>query len=105
MAASWTTRPRHHAVEASSVVPALLVLAAGGVGALLAYLMEWGSYDTFAAIPVAIGLVLVSIPLLRRASALEVDKRIAQLLWIVLPVKLVSSLVRYAVTFGLYDGQ
>src|SRR5690606_1224274 len=75
------------------------------VTGLMAYLMEYGSYDTWAAIPVGIGLVALSVPMVRRAAALETDRRIAKLLWWALALKLFSALPRYVVAFGLYDGQ
>ncbi len=42
-----------------------------GVGAIvgtMSWLMEHGSYDTWAAIPVAVGLLAISVPMLRRAA-------------------------------------
>jgi hypothetical protein len=76
-----------------------------GVAGLMAYLMEYGSYDTWAAIPVGIGLAAVSVPMIRRAAALETDSRIARLLWWAFALKVLSALPRYVVAFGLYDGQ
>jgi hypothetical protein len=71
----------------------------------MAWLMEHRSYDAWASIPVAIGLVAVSLPLLRRASVLEADRRIGRLLWWAFGLKLVSAIPRYVVAFGVYDGQ
>jgi hypothetical protein len=84
--------------------PALLLGAVAVVAALMAYLMEHGSYDTWAAIPVALGLGAISVPLLRRARAYETDARVARLLWWALGLKMVASLARYAVAFDVYDG-
>lgn len=89
----------------SSVASALVLLVIAGVTGLMAYLMENGSYDTWAAIPVGIGLVFLSVPLVRRATAIETDTRIARLLWWALVLKLLSGLPRYVVAFGVYDGQ
>lgn len=86
---------------------AVLVLAVGGVAAVagtMAHLMENGSYDTWAAIPVVIALLWISVPMLRRAAAQEVDPRIARLFWWALGLKLVASMARYAVAFDVYDG-
>lgn len=89
----------------TSVTPSLLVIAAvAGVAGLMAWLMEHGSYDTWAAIPVAIGLAAISVPMLRRAAALESDIRTARLLWLAFVLKLLGALPRYAVEFAVYDG-
>lgn len=97
--------PRRPRVTPSSAATALVLVAIGGVTGLMAYLMEHGSYDTWAAIPVGIGLVAVSVPMVRRAMALETDRRIAQLLKWALALKLLSALPRYVVAFDVYDGQ
>lgn len=85
-------------------LPILLVLAVGAVAAGFAWLMENRSYDTWAVIPVAVGLVAISVPLLRRAAANEADPRIGQLLWWALGLKLLAAVPRYVVAFGVYDG-
>jgi hypothetical protein len=95
-----TPSPQGHPVAPAAVV----VLAVGMIAGTMAWLMEHGSYDTWAAIPVALGLAFVSYPMLRRAAALEVDPRIGRLLWWALGLKLVASMVRYAVAFDVYDG-
>lgn len=86
-------------------VPLLLVAAVGLIVGTMTYLMERGSYSTFAAIPVAVGLVAVSVPMLRQAARWEADVRIARLLWLAFAAKMVAALPRYVVAFGLYDGQ
>ena len=96
---------RRRGLAASRVIPGLLVLAVAGVTGLMSWLMEHGSYDTWAAIPVVIGLLLISVPLLRHAASIEADPRIARLLWWAFGLKLLGALPRYAVAFGLYDGQ
>jgi hypothetical protein len=85
-------------------VPLGLVTGVGLTSCVLAWLMEHGSYDMFAAALVLIALVAISVPLLRRAIRLEVEPRIARLLWLALGCKLAAAIVRYAVAFGLYDG-
>src|SRR5687768_18567515 len=67
--------------------------------------MEHGSYGSYAAIVVAIGLGVISFPLLRRAARAEVDAAAARLIWIAFGCKMLSTVARYAVNFGLYDGQ
>lgn len=85
-------------------VPIALVAGVGSIATMEAWLMEHGSYSSFAAILVAIGLVGVSVPMLRRAAAQESDPRIARMLWIAFACKLVAVVPRYVVAFGLYDG-
>lgn len=85
-------------------VPIALVASVAVVVGSVTWLMEHGSYDAFAGILVAVALVAISVPLLRWASRSEVDPQIARLLWIALAFKLLSALPRYAVAFGLYDG-
>lgn len=83
----------------------IVLLLIAGITGSMAYLMENGSYDTWAAIPVGIGLAFLSVPMVRRAAAVETDGRIARLLWWALVLKLLSALPRYVVAFGVYDGQ
>jgi hypothetical protein len=82
-----------------------LVAAVGVVVGTVSWLMEHGSYETFAAILVLLALVAISLPLLRRAAALEADPRVAQILWFAFCVKLLAVVPRYVVAFGVYDGQ
>jgi hypothetical protein len=86
---------------ASWLVVGVVGLVAGG----MAWLMEHRSYDVWAAIPVAIGLIVVSVPLLRRAAGIETDRRIATLLWWAFGLKLLAAIPRYIVAFDVYDGQ
>jgi hypothetical protein len=93
--------------RARLVVPWLPIALIAGVGTIVGsvtWLMEHGSYNVYAGILVALALVAVSVPLLRRAIRYESDPRIARLLWLALCCKLLASLARYAVAFGLYDG-
>ena len=95
-------RPR---LEQSQIIPVALVAGVGGIVGTMSWLMEHGSYDTWAAIPVAIGLLAISVPMLRRAVTIEADPRIARLLWWAFGLKVLGALPRYAVAFGTYDGQ
>lgn len=94
----WLEEPR-------AISSAVLLVAVAGIAGTMAWLMEHGSYDTWAAIPVALGLILVSIPMLRRAVILEDDPIIARLLWWAFSLKLLAALPRYVVAFDVYDGQ
>jgi hypothetical protein len=90
------------------IVPWLPITLVAGVGLIVGsvtWLMEHGSYGSFAAILVALALIAISTPLLRRASRFEADPRVARLLWIAFCCKLLAALPRYVVTFGLYDGK
>lgn len=92
--------------EGSDAVVLPVVLGAVALTAgTMTWLMEHGSYDTWAAIPTVIGLVLISVPLLRKAAAVEADPRIARLLWLAFCLKLFAALPRYVVAFDVYDGQ
>jgi hypothetical protein len=91
--------------EGEQALYAVLVGVVAVVVAAVAWLMEHGSYNSFAAILVGVGIVFISVPLLRRAAALEADPRIARFLWVAFGIKLLSALPRYAVAFDLYDGK
>lgn len=82
----------------------LALVVVGVIAAGLAWAMENRSYDTWAVFPVAVGLIVVSIPLLRRAAGAEADERIAKLLWWALGLKLLAAVPRYIVAFDVYDG-
>lgn len=90
--------------DAPSVLTVALVAAVAVVVGVMTWLMEYGSYDTWAAFPVAIGLVVITVPMMRRAVAHEADTWIARLFWWALGLKLAASLARYAVAFDVYDG-
>lgn len=103
-----TARPlRRLRLDGAARLRVLQVLAVAGVGAIaaaLAWAMENRSYDFWATFPVAVGLVVLSVPLLRRAAAAEHDPRIAKLLWWAFGLKLLAAVPRYVVAFDLYDG-
>ncbi|MEO7428673.1 MAG: hypothetical protein ABIY48_04740 [Acidimicrobiales bacterium] len=86
-------------------MPIALVAAVAGIVGTVSWLMEHRSYASWAAVLVAVSLVTISIPLLRRAARYEADARIARLLWIAFACKLLVALPRYVVAFGLYDGK
>jgi hypothetical protein len=102
---SFLERPRWARLGGVRWIPIGLVAAVGTVVGSVTWLMEHGSYDTYASIIVGVALAAISIPMLRRAAANENDPRIARLLWIAFCAKLLAALPRYAVAFGLYDGR
>ena len=77
----------------------------GAIVGAVTYLMEHGSYGSYAAILVAVGLGAVSVPMLRRAARAEATPQMARLVWTAFAFKMTATLARYAVNFGLYDGQ
>jgi hypothetical protein len=97
---AWRSR-----LAALSGLQVALVASVGVIVGSVTFLMEHGSYGSFAAIFVALALGAVSAPMLRAAARLEADPQIARLLWIAFACKLLAALPRYAVAFGLYDGQ
>jgi hypothetical protein len=62
------------------------------------------SYDVTGAFVVTPILLIITLPLLRRVAQNEVDPRMRRLLMIALIMKLVGSIVRYAVIFEVYAG-
>ena len=86
------------------VTLATLIVISGVAGAI-AWLMEHGTYDSWAGILTGLVLVAISVPLLRYAAGRETDHRIATLLYWAFALKLLSALPRYVVAFGVYDGQ
>ncbi|MGH9085908.1 MAG: hypothetical protein ACRDYW_10680 [Acidimicrobiales bacterium] len=96
------SRTRRSALPWTSIT---LVALVGGVVGVITWLMEHGSYDIFAGIIVGMVLIAGSLPLLRRAADLEVDARMARLVWLAFACKLLAAIPRYMVAFGLYDGQ
>lgn len=85
--------------------PEAVVLAAVGAVSLAAFwAMGRTSYDIWGGLVVATVLVVLNVPLLRRAAASIEDRRVAALLPWAFGAKLVGSVVRYAVIFAVYDG-
>jgi hypothetical protein len=95
---------RAGAVQPTAAVWAAAVAAAAAGGVALAWFMEHRPYDTWAAGPVLAALVILNVPLLRRAARAEVDPRIANLLWWAFGLKMLASVPRYIIAFDLYDG-
>ncbi len=85
-------------------------VATGGVVAVTAYsgFVAWSadhvSYDTWAALVVLPLLVLVSLPLLRRAGRRDPDPRFYSLLVTAFVIKGFATVARYLMAFVLYDG-
>ena len=87
----------------SPVASGLAVTAVGGYAAITVWALARLSYDVSGAFLIGPLLVLVSVPLLKRVAdgAPELTLR---LLLMALVAKLLSSLVRYAQLYVLYDG-
>ena len=83
-------------------IPGLVVV--GLYMALLSWAVEHSDYDTWGGILVATALLLGSLPIVLRLARRETDRRVARLLPWALVLKLFASLVRLAITFGVYDG-
>lgn len=81
-----------------------LVLVLGGYVFGLAWSMQHLSYDVWGAIALIPVLIAVSVPLATRAARREGDARMRRLIIAALVLKLLGSLVRYAVAFGVYAG-
>lgn len=83
------------------------VPAIAAIGAFMgwwSWSMDHASYDTWGGVLVGIVVAAVSIPVVVRVARREDDPRVARLLPWALVLKLGSSVVRYAVAFGVYDG-
>jgi hypothetical protein len=61
------------------------------------------SWDTWAAVAFAPILFAITIPLLKRGLRKDPDPRIGQLVVIAFVAKMLGSLARYALTYGLYE--
>lgn len=87
------------------VGPVLLVT--GGATAYLA-ILAWAwqatTYDLWGAVLLAPILVALTIPIARRAARIERDPAMVRLVIGALALKLLMSVVRYAVAFGVYSG-
>lgn len=66
--------------------------------------MDHTGYDTWGGVLVGLVLVSACLPLVLHLARKEEDRRVARLLPWAFGLKLASSLVRYAVAFGVYDG-
>jgi hypothetical protein len=88
--------------SAAGVGVVLLVIFVA-VGALL-WLLGSSTYDTWGALLVAPGVVLLTIPALRRQAAREGDRRLFVLLLAALLLKLAGAVVRHYVAFTVYGG-
>jgi hypothetical protein len=94
------------AAGSSRTAPVLtigLVLTAAYVAAVI-WSMDRADYSVWMALLLAPVLVVVTIPALRRQAARERDSRLLRLLTWALVLKLLASLLRFYVAFGLYGG-
>ena len=103
MTAARPRRPVSRARRSGALAPALLVLLAVYVFGL-AFSMQHLSYDVWGAVALAPVLVMISVPLLIRATRRHGDPGMVRLIVLALVLKLVGALARYAVAFGVYGG-
>jgi hypothetical protein len=77
-----------------------------GVGLVVAFVwtMLVGSYDQFAAVLIAMALLLLTIPLARHAARVEAWPGLAWLVMAASALRLVGALARYLVAYGVYSG-
>lgn len=95
--------PAPSAARSGALAPLLLVLLVLYVFGL-AFSMQHFSYDVWGALALAPVLIVVSVPLLLRATRREGDAGMGRLIVLALVLKMVGSLARYAVAFGVYGG-
>ncbi len=91
------------ASRSEALAPALLVLLVVYVFGL-AFSMQHFSYDVWGAIALAPVLIVISVPLLVRATRREGAPGMTRLIVLALVLKLVGALARYAVAYGVYGG-
>ncbi|HEX2699146.1 MAG TPA: hypothetical protein VHM89_02950 [Acidimicrobiales bacterium] len=80
------------------------IAAVGAYMAFLSWAVENSGYDTWGGVLVATAVLLASLPVVRYLARREADPRVARLLPWALALKLGASLIRLAITFGVYDG-
>jgi hypothetical protein len=90
-------RPRSTAVFWFGAASAYLVV--------LAYAMVTWSYDVWPALVITPVLVVLTVPMLRRAARLEPDPGIYRLMVLGFAAKIVGTLLRYVVTFEVYGNR
>jgi hypothetical protein len=83
-------------------VPAVALV--GIAMGLLAWAVEYTSYDTWAGVVIGALVTAVNVPIVVRLARREADPRVARLLPWALVLKLLAAVVRLLVTFGIYDG-
>jgi hypothetical protein len=98
LAVAATAPPRITPFEAT----ALAIVA--GISLAAFWTMGRTSYDVWGGVVVAVVLVVVDVPLLRRAAQRIGNPSVAAMLPWAFGVKLAASIVRYAVVFAVYDG-
>ncbi|MGI8875994.1 MAG: hypothetical protein ACR2KP_17060 [Egibacteraceae bacterium] len=80
----------------------LLIIASYVVA--LQYLLEHAAYDVSGALLVGPILVALTYPLARSVARAEADAGMVRIIFAALVLKLLASIVRYAVAFDVYDG-
>lgn len=79
-------------------------IATAGALAGFTWAMGGASYDIFGALIIAPILVVLTLPLARRASTIEEDRFVFRLIMFAFVLKMIGSCVRYLVAFDLYGG-
>jgi hypothetical protein len=93
-----------HDLDTPSLVPIAIVGVVGIYVGSVMWSMEHATYDVWGGLLLAPVLLLLTWPLAHRAARRESDPRMVRLLLTALVLKLVASLVRYAIAFDVYDG-
>lgn len=72
--------------------------------ALFAWLAYNSDYNLWSSLVVIPSVIAISVPMARRIADVEDDPAMARILVVALSLKLVGSLLRYYVAFGIYGG-
>ena len=89
---------RHRAVTVTGLAAVALYIG------LVLWGMGQGSYNTWSALIIGPVLLAGIVPLLRRQAEREADPRLFRLLLAAFGLKMLGSLARYWVAYGLYEG-
>ena len=89
---------RHRVVTVTGLVVVALYIG------LVLWGIDRGSYNTWSALIIGPVLVAGIVPLLRRQAEREADPKLFHLLLVALGLKMIGSLARYWVAYGLYEG-
>ena len=99
-----TATQLRESADSGIAAPLFLSVAGSAYVVLVGWAMGSTSFDVWGGLLVAPVLVALTVPLARRVARREEDKSMATFLIAALVLKLIASLVRYAVAFQVYDG-